>query len=119
MVVAGVLGGAVFGTMGYFLGPNLGFGKVGGCTEVTGTCFCSEFEGLSAEEILEASQQQVADQEISDQRLGALFFGLLGSTASVMLARQLSVGWVDVRPSFPVDGEQPWGVAFRLPAGGH
>ena len=118
MVVAGVLGGAAFGAFGYVVGPRLGFGKVGGCQEVTGTSFCTDFDGLTGEEIQDASERHDVEQLISDQRRGAVFFGLLGSTVSVILARQLSVGWVDVHPTFPLDGDEPWGVALSLPTRG-
>lgn len=106
-VLGGVLGFAAFGTAGYFIGPEFGFGKIDGCVEVTDSQLCSN----------PVNQDDLrADQKISDQRKGVLFFGLLGGSFAAIMARKLSVGWVRVAPSVPVAPTDPWSVSFTVPA---
>lgn len=116
-VVGGaILGGAALGAVGYLVGPSLGFGKVGGCREVTTTSLCSEFAGLTAEEIAQRTAQQEADQKMSDQRRGAFFFGIVGATAAGILAKKLSAGWVAVDPMVPIGGEEAWRIGINVPS---
>lgn len=117
MVIAGVAGGAAIGAIGYAVGPSLGFGKVGGCREPTGTRLCSAFAGLGPEELAAAQAEQERQQTISDQRRGAFFFGLVGASAGIILIRKLSVGWVDVNPVFPTAPTDGWGLHARVPTG--
>ncbi|MEM7416680.1 MAG: hypothetical protein AAF389_14340 [Gemmatimonadota bacterium] len=117
MVIAGVAGGAAVGAIGYAVGPSLGFGKVGGCREPTGTRLCSAFAGLGPEELRAAQAEQERQQTISDQRRGAFFFGLVGASAGIILIRKLSVGWVDVNPVFPTAPADGWGINARVPTG--
>ncbi|MBR43189.1 MAG: hypothetical protein CME18_02050 [Gemmatimonadetes bacterium] len=116
LIGGGLLGGAVFGALGYTIGPSLGFGKVGGCREVTGTSFCTEFQGLTAEEIAERTAQQDVDQRVSDQRRGLFFFGIVGATAAGILTKKLSAGWVAVDPLVPVSRSDSWGLEIKIPS---
>ena len=116
LIGGSLLGGAAFGTLGYAIGPRLGFGKVGGCREITGTSFCTEFQGLTAEEIAERTAQQDVDQKVSDQRRGAFFFGLVGATAAGILTKKLSAGWVAVDPIVPVRQSDAWGLEITVPS---
>ena len=115
LIGGSLLGGAAFGTLGYAIGPRLGFGKVGG-REITGTSFCTEFQGLTAEEIAERTAQQDVDQKVSDQRRGAFFFGLVGATAAGILTKKLSAGWVAVDPIVPVRQSDAWGLEITVPS---
>lgn len=107
MLGGGVLGGAAFGALGYAIGPSVGFGKVDGCTVGAGTTYC--LNPVPREEI-------EARQEARDQRRGAMFFGVVGGTFSAIMARMLSVGWVEIIPTMPVRSEEGWGVSINLPS---
>jgi hypothetical protein len=107
--VGGVLGAVAFGALGYVVGPSIGFGKVDGCVPVPGSAIpCDPDDVVPADE-LEARQKQ------SDQRRGALFFGVVGGTASAILARKLSTGWVRFEPALPVGEGEPWGLTVVIP----
>lgn len=106
--VGGLIGAAAFGAAGYFIGPEVGFGKVG-CPLVVGTTpICSN--------PLEPSEL-ARRQKVSDQRKGVVFFGLVGGTFTAIMARKLSVGWVHVEPALPRSPADPWGLSFSVPSG--
>ena len=102
-----VLGGAAFSALGYAIGPSVGFGKVDGCTAEETDTYC--LNPLTREE-LDAQQKQ------QDQKRGTLFFGAVGGTFATILARKLSVGWVELKPTMPVRPEEGWGMSFTLPS---
>jgi len=106
-LVGGTLGAAVFGTVGYFLGPEIGFGRIDGCYNATSTQRCLAEKGTTVEE-------QAAKQKRHDQTWGAIFFGAVGATASAIVARRTSVGWVRVEPAVPIAPGEPWGLAIGL-----
>lgn len=106
----GVLGAAAFGVGGYFLGPVVGFGTVEGCLEGASNTECATGEPRYTPEKLESVQRT------SDQKWGAIFFGLIGGTATAVLVNKLSVGWVRVQPVMSVDPEDPWGMSVTIPA---
>ena len=106
-LVGGALGAAVFGTAGYFLGPEIGFGRIDGCYNATSTQRCLAEKGVTLEE-------QAANQKRHDQTWGAIFFGAVGATATAIVARRTSVGWVRVEPSVPVMPGDAWGVAIGV-----
>lgn len=106
----GVLGAAAFGAAGYFLGPSVGFGRVAGCVENSSAAQCATGEPRYTAEKLESLQRS------SDQKWGAVFFGLIGGTATAVLVNKLSVGWVRIQPVMSVDPADPWGLSVALPA---
>ena len=106
MLGGAVLGGAAFSALGYVIGPSVGFGKVDACSAVESNTYC--VNPLSREEL-------EAQQEARDQRRGAIFFGVIGGTFSAILARTLSVGWVQIDPTMPVRADEGWGMSFTLP----
>ena len=106
--IGGLLGAAAFGAAGYAIGPSIGFGKVEGCLEASITTGCEQEDVLPAD-ILEANQRK------SDQQKGAIFFGILGGTASAIFARKLSSGWVRFEPTFPTQSDEPWGLTVVMP----
>jgi hypothetical protein len=106
-LVGGVLGAVAFGAAGYAIGPSIGFGKVEGCLE--GSVNPCDPEDVVSPDELEARQKK------SDQRRGAFFFGVVGGTASAILARKLATGWVRFEPSFPAESDGPWGLTVVLP----
>ncbi|NIQ59490.1 MAG: hypothetical protein GWN71_40950, partial [Gammaproteobacteria bacterium] len=59
---AGMLGAAAFGTVGYFIGPEIGFGRVQGCVLEDLTTGCSTGEPIYTPEEL-AARQKTADQK--------------------------------------------------------
>lgn len=105
----GVLGAAAFGVAGYFLGPVVGFGTVEGCLEGASISGCATGEPQYTAEKLESLQRA------SDQKWGSIFFGLIGGTATAVLANKLSVGWVRVQPVMSVDPKDPWGMSVSVP----
>lgn len=107
MLGGAVLGGAAFSALGYVIGPSVGFGKVDGCTGSESNTYC--LNPVSREEL-------DALQEARDQRRGAFFFGLIGGTFSAIMARTLSVGWVQINPTVPVRTEEGWGMSVTLPS---
>jgi hypothetical protein len=109
-VGGGVLGAAAFGTVGYFLGPSVGFGTVEGCLENSSTISCGTGEPRYSAEELESLQLA------SDRKWGTIFFGLIGGTATAVLVNKLSVGWVRIQPVMAVDPENPWGLGVSVPA---
>lgn len=106
-IVGGVLGAAAFGTVGYFLGPTIGFGKVDGCIQSEATVFCTNPR---------LPEDIAAEQEMRDHRRGAFFFGVIGGSFTAIMVRKFSVGWVQVYPAVPVTPDEPWGVSFAVPA---
>ena len=107
-IVGGVLGAAAFGAAGYFIGPSIGFGKVEGCLEVSRSTGCLEEDVVPAD-VLESRQRT------SDQQKGALFFGVIGGTATAIFARKLSSGWVTLTPAVPLEAGEAWGLTVSIP----
>lgn len=107
-IAGGILGFGAFGAAGYFIGPEFGFGKVDGCVEVSETALCTN--PVSREEVERR-------QKSTDQKKGVMFFGLIGGTATAIVARKLSVGWVRIQPAIPVLPEEPWGLSLAIPTG--
>lgn len=106
-VVGGILGAGAFGAIGYFIGPEIGFGRVDGCLINSFSCATGE---------VRYTQEQIdARQKASDQKRGALFFGVIGGTATAVLVTRLSKGWVRIQPIVAV-GNEPWGLGFSVPA---
>jgi len=108
-LLGAVIGTAAFGTVGYFLGPAVGFGSVPGCPTDTGVPSTNCSGPLYAREELESLQRS------QDQRRGAFFFGLIGGTATAIFTRKLSVGWIRFEPTIPADSDDPWGLALSVP----
>ena len=106
--VGGLLGAAVFGAAGYAIGPTIGFGKVDGCLEASVSNGCDPADVLPPD-VLEANQRK------SDQQKGAIFFGVIGGTATAIFARKLSTGWVRFEPTFPTRPDEPWGLTVLMP----
>jgi len=107
MLGGAVLGGAAFSALGYAIGPSVGFGKVDACTSSESNTYCVNPVSREELDVL---------QEARDQRRGALFFGLVGGTFSAVMARKLSVGWVQINPTMPVRPEEGWGMSVTLPS---
>lgn len=105
-MVGGLIGAAAFGVAGYYIGPAFGFGKVDGCVEVSETALCSN--PVEREELARR-------QKIADQRKGVFFFGVIGGSFAAIMARKLSVGWVQIQPSIPAAATEPWGLSFEIP----
>jgi len=110
-VLGGVVGGVAFGAAGYYIGPAFGFGKVEGCVVKSDSSLvqCALGDMVTADEYH-------ARQLGSDQKKGVLFFGLIGGSAVAILARKLSVGWVQVVPQIPVSSMDPWGLSITIPS---
>lgn len=106
--IGAVVGGAVFAGAGYAIGPSVGFGKVDGCSEISVSQGCSPEDYVPPDELEELQKKQ-------DQRRGALFFGVIGGTASAIFARKFSTGWVRFEPSFPTNEAEGWGVTVVVP----
>lgn len=105
---AGVLGAAAFGTVGYFVGPEIGFGKVAGCVDnPQSSLVCSPENRVPADEF---ERRQLE----ADQRRGVIFFGAIGGTLTAILVRRLSVGWVQVEPTFGAVPSTSWDVGVTL-----
>lgn len=109
MLAGAGLGAAVFGAAGWVIGPELGFGSVDGCITASLNNRCR----LGEQEYTE--EEYAALQKRADQRMGALFFGLLGGTATAVVVRKLSFGWVRVEPIVSVGPSEPWGVGVTVP----
>lgn len=107
MLGGGALGSAVFGALGYAIGPSVGFGKVDSCTAEGTDTYC--LNPISREEL-------DAEQSTRDQRRGVFFFGLVGGTFTAIMARKLTVGWVRINPTVPVSDEDGWGMSFTVPS---
>lgn len=105
-LVGGLIGAAAFGVAGYYIGPEFGFGKVDGCVEVSETALCTN--PIERDELARR-------QKIADQRKGVLFFGVIGGSFAAIMARKLSVGWVQIQPSIPVAPTEPWTLSFEIP----
>lgn len=105
-LVGGLIGAAAFGVAGYYIGPEFGFGKVDGCLEVSDTVLCSN--------PIERSEL-ARRQKTADQRKGVLFFGVIGGSFVAIMARKLSVGWIEIQPTIPVSSTEPWGLSFEIP----
>ena len=103
----GVIGGGVFAALGYFIGPVVGFGKVSGCTAQESNTYC--VNPVSKSE-LDAQQKE------RDQSRGAFFFGVVGGTFAAVMARKLSVGWVEFTPTAPLRSNEGWGMYVTVPA---
>lgn len=106
-LIGGVAGTALFAGAGYLIGPSVGFGKVDGCLSGEISTFCED--PVTRERLL-------AEQEARDQKRGALFFGVIGGTFSAIMARKLSVGWIEIHPVAPATPDEAWGVGFTLPS---
>ena len=115
-LLGGLAGAAALGAVGYAVGGRLGFDSDGGCRAGPGFS-CDDSDRLPGETALEAKERRAAEQKASDQRRGALFFGVIGGTLGAMFGRKLSVGWIDISPSVPADPGEPWGLSLHLPAG--
>ena len=103
----GVIGGGVFAALGYFIGPVVGFGKVSGCTAQESNTYC----------VNPVSKSELdAQQKVRDQRRGAFFFGVVGGTFAAVMARKLSVGWVEFTPTAPLRSNEGWGMSVTVPA---
>ena len=102
----GVIGGGVFAALGYFIGPVVGFGKVPGCTAQESNTYC--VNPISKSEL-------DAQQKVRDQRRGAFFFGVVGGTFAAVMARKLSVGWVEFTPTAPLRSNEGWGMSVTVP----
>jgi len=109
-IAGGVIGGAAFAAAGHAFGPTIGFGRVQGCLVSDSNITCSTGEQRYEPDVLAARQKK------SDQEKGMVFFGLIGGTATAILVRKLSVGWVRISPTIAVGGDEPWGLSFTLPA---
>lgn len=109
-VLGGVVGAAAFGVAGYFIGPQVGFGKLDGCLVDASRVECSTGEVRYTQEELDARQKS------SDQKWGAFFFGVIGGTATAILVNKLSVGWVRIEPMVAVGREGLWGLNASVPA---
>lgn len=105
----GLLGAAAFGTVGYFLGPEIGFGKIDGCVDTSDSSIQCSPENRVPRDEFEARQLS------ADQRRGVLFFGAIGGSLTAILARKLSVGWVRVQPAIPATPDEAWGVSISVP----
>lgn len=110
-VVGGLVGAAGFGFAGYVIGPEIGFGRVSGCVAGTTINGCSTGETRYTPEELDARQKR------SDQMKGALFFGVIGGSATVVVARKLSNGWVRIEPVVVAGPDESWGLSFSVPTG--
>ena len=107
----GLLGAAAFGTAGWFFGPSIGFGRVEGCIQGASNITCATGEPRYTAEKLESLQKE------SDQQKGALFFGVIGGTATAVLVNKLSQGWVRVQPVMSVDpAAESWGLSVSIPS---
>ncbi|MCH1572242.1 MAG: hypothetical protein L7S64_12925 [Longimicrobiales bacterium] len=101
------LGTAVFGALGYAIGPSVGFGKVDSCTAEGTDTYC----------LNPVSREQLdAEQTMRDQRRGAFFFGLVGGTFTAIMARKFTVGWVRIDPTVPARAADGWGMSFTVPS---
>jgi hypothetical protein len=107
-LVGGLLGAAAFGAAGYLIGPSVGFGKVDGCLVASATTGCLAEDVVPAD-VLEARQRS------ADQKKGALFFGVIGGTATAIFARKLSAGWMMLEPVVPMHPDDPWGLRVEFP----
>lgn len=108
-IVGGLLGAAAFGTAGYFIGPEFGFGKIDGCVDSSESSVqCSDASRIPRDEF-ERLQLR------SDQRRGVLFFGAIGGSLTAILTRKLSVGWVEISPGMPATPDEAWGVSVTVP----
>jgi hypothetical protein len=90
------------------IGPSIGFGKVDGCLIASATTGCLAQDVVPAD-VLEARQRR------SDQTKGALFFGVIGGTATAIFARKLSSGWVTLEPAVPMHPDDTWGLRVEIP----
>jgi len=102
-----VLGGGISAILGYVIGPKVGFGKVDGCTAQESNTYC--VNPISSSEL-------ASEQKARDQIRGASFFGIVGGTFAAVMARKLSVGWVEFRPTVPARENGDWGVSVTVPA---
>lgn len=109
MLAGAGLGAAAFGAIGWVIGPELGFGSVDGCVSTSLNNRCRPGEEAYTQE------EYTALQKSADQRMGALFFGLLGGTATAIVVRKLSFGWVRVEPIVTAGPSEPWGLGFTVP----
>ena len=105
-LVGGLIGAAAFGVAGYYIGPEFGFGKVGCPAVANETPRCA-----NPIEPTELARQQ----KVADQKKGFVFFGVIGGTFAAIMARKLSVGWVEIQPSIPAASTEPGGLSFEIP----
>lgn len=109
-LAGGVLGAGAFGAAGYFMGPSVGFGQVEGCLINDSNISCKTGEQRYTQEEIDRRQKA------SDQKWGAIFFGVIGGTATGILVNKLSVGWVRIQPILSAGEEDPWGLSVTIPA---
>lgn len=109
-LAGGVLGAGAFGAAGYFLGPNVGFGRVEGCLLGDSNITCKTGEQRYTQDEIDRRQKA------SDQKRGAFFFGVIGGTATAILINKLSVGWVRIEPVLSAAQDDPWGLSVTIPA---
>ena len=109
-VGGGLLGAGAFGAAGYFLGPSVGFGTVDGCLINASNVSCRTGEERLTQEEIDRRQKA------SDQKWGAIFFGVIGGTATGILVNKLSKGWVRIEPILAAGDDDPWGLSVTLPA---
>ncbi|MEM7415071.1 MAG: hypothetical protein AAF389_06215 [Gemmatimonadota bacterium] len=108
-IVGGLLGAAAFGTVGYFVGPEIGFGKIDGCVDSSDSSVqCSPVNRIPRD-VFEARQLE------ADQRRGVIFFGAIGGSLTAILVRKLSVGWVHVQPTYGSVPSSSWDLSVSLP----
>lgn len=108
-IVAGLVGGAAFGTVGYFVGPEIGFGKIDGCVDSSDSSVQCSPANRVERDVFEARQLE------ADQRRGVIFFGAIGGTLTAILIRKLSVGWVHVEPTYGGVPSSSWDLSVSLP----
>ncbi|NNF13430.1 MAG: hypothetical protein HKN72_09410 [Gemmatimonadetes bacterium] len=109
-LAGGVLGAGAFGAAGYFIGPSVGFGRVEGCLLNDSNITCKTGEQRYTQEEIDRRQ------EASDHKWGAIFFGVIGGTATGILVNKLSVGWVRIQPILSAGEEDPWGLSVTIPS---
>lgn len=107
-IVGGLLGAAAFGAAGYLIGPSVGFGQVDACMTTELLC--------PAEKPRYSPDDLAAKQRSHDQIRGLLFFGVIGGTATAVLAKKLAVGWVRIEPLVAPAADAPLGLGFTVPA---
>lgn len=108
-IAGGVVGAAAFGAVGYFVGPEIGFGKIDGCVDSSESSVQCSPENRIPRDEFERRQLE------ADQRRGVLFFGAIGGSLTAILARKLSVGWVQVQPVIPGTPDEAWGLTVSMP----
>jgi hypothetical protein len=104
VLIAGLLGGTAGAFLGHSLGPSIGFGQVYECVVQFGRETCSNRDNTSPEK-----------QRASDQKRGAMTFGVITGSLAAILANKLADDWVSVEPAVALPSGYAWGLAVRLP----